>query len=123
MCRGSKGGASNWGSGFLPSEFQGTALRAKGSPILNLNRPAGINDERQRRMLDIFLRKKSRFTDGFLTAYNLFHSYARVRLWDAGKTSAIAGVTPRGLARISHTRLSKDSPLFAYVRCSQCLRA
>ena len=50
--RGSKGGASNWGSGFLPSEFQGTALRAKGSPILNLNRPAGINDERQRRMLD-----------------------------------------------------------------------
>ena len=50
--RGSKGGASNWGSGFLPSEFQGTAFRAKGSPILNLNRPAGISDERQRRMLD-----------------------------------------------------------------------
>ncbi len=27
------------------------------------------------------------------------------------------------LARISHTRLSKDSPLFADVQCSQCLRA
>ncbi len=50
---GSKGGANNWGSGFLPSEFQGTSFRAKGTPILNLNRPAGITDERQRRMLDL----------------------------------------------------------------------
>ena len=49
---GSKGGANNWGSGFLPSEFQGTPFRAKGTPILNLNRPDGISDERQRRMLD-----------------------------------------------------------------------
>jgi hypothetical protein len=51
--KGSKGGAGNWGSGFLPSEFQGTALRARGTPILNLNRPAEISAERQRRMLDL----------------------------------------------------------------------
>ena len=51
--KGSKGGAGNWGSGFLPSEFQGTALRARGTPILNLNRPAEISGERQRRMLDL----------------------------------------------------------------------
>ncbi len=50
--RGSKGGANNWSSGFLPSEYQGTPFRAKGIPILNLNRPDGIDDARQRRMLD-----------------------------------------------------------------------
>ncbi len=51
--KGSKGGANNWGSGFLPSEFQATPFRSKGAPILNLNRPPDITDERQRRMLDL----------------------------------------------------------------------
>lgn len=50
--RGSKGGANNWGAGFLPGEFQGTPFRSQGSPILNLNRPADLSEERQRRMLD-----------------------------------------------------------------------
>ena len=38
---GQQGGAGNWGSGFLPSAYQATSLRSQGSPILNLNRPAG----------------------------------------------------------------------------------
>ena len=33
-----KGHAQNWGTGFLPSVFQGTALNGKGSPIDNLAR-------------------------------------------------------------------------------------
>ena len=51
--RGTKGGANNWGAGFLPSEFQGTPFRSQGSPILNLNRPPDLTAERQRRMLDL----------------------------------------------------------------------
>ena len=51
--RGSKGGANNWGAGFLPSEFQGTPFRSKGAPILNLNRPHGLSAKRQRHMLDL----------------------------------------------------------------------
>src|SRR5262245_61810056 len=31
-----QGGAANWSNGFLPAYFQGTALRAQGSPILDL---------------------------------------------------------------------------------------
>lgn len=50
--RGSKGGAGNWGSGFLPGDFQATALRAQGSPILNLARPRGVDADRQRRLLE-----------------------------------------------------------------------
>ncbi len=34
-----KGGALNWGAGFLPSAYQGTLLRTKGQAILNLVAP------------------------------------------------------------------------------------
>jgi hypothetical protein len=50
---GSKGGPQNWGSGFLPGVYQGTTFRAKGVPLLNLNRPDGISEPEQRRMLDL----------------------------------------------------------------------
>jgi hypothetical protein len=50
--RGPRGGAVNWGSGFLPTTFQGVPLRAQGEPILNLTAPEGIDPERQRRTLD-----------------------------------------------------------------------
>ncbi|MSU28439.1 MAG: DUF1501 domain-containing protein [Pedosphaera sp.] len=50
--RGPRGGAVNWGSGFLPTTFQGVPLRGQGEPILNLSSPAGITAERQRRTLD-----------------------------------------------------------------------
>ncbi len=51
-----QGGAPNWGNGFLPASFQGTPLRAKGSPILDLTPPAGITTEHQRANLDLLAR-------------------------------------------------------------------
>jgi hypothetical protein len=48
-----QGGAANWSNGYLPAEFQGTPLRPEGSPILNLNPPAGVTRERQRKNLDL----------------------------------------------------------------------
>ena len=46
------GGAPNWGSGFLPGAFQGTPVRSKGTPILNLNRPGKLDQAHQRQLLD-----------------------------------------------------------------------
>jgi hypothetical protein len=46
-----KGGAQNWGSGFLPSTHQGTLLRTQGQPILDLTPPADVTPQRQRAML------------------------------------------------------------------------
>ncbi len=37
-----KGHAQNWGAGFLPSVFQGTAFKPQGEPIDNLTRPADL---------------------------------------------------------------------------------
>jgi hypothetical protein len=48
-----QGGAANWGNGFLPAHFQGTSLRPKGSPLLDLQPPAGITREHQRANLDL----------------------------------------------------------------------
>ena len=50
---GTSGGASNWGSGFLPTFYQGVAFRKSGDPILSLSNPRGINREMQRRTLDV----------------------------------------------------------------------
>src|SRR5207248_2694428 len=50
--RGPRGGAVNWGSGFLPTSYQGVPLLAKGEPILNLSNPKGVNAVRQRQTID-----------------------------------------------------------------------
>jgi hypothetical protein len=41
-----------WGSGFLPSKYQGVKFRAIGDPVLNLSNPPGIDSATRRAMLD-----------------------------------------------------------------------
>jgi len=48
-----QGGAGNWSSGYLPANYQGTPLRSIGSPILDLEPPAGVTGEMQRANLDL----------------------------------------------------------------------
>ncbi|MGN6387617.1 MAG: DUF1501 domain-containing protein [Verrucomicrobiota bacterium] len=50
--RGPRGGAVNWGSGFLPTSYQGVPLRGRGDPILDLSSPEGITAEKQRKAID-----------------------------------------------------------------------
>ncbi len=50
--KGPSGGSSNWGSGFLPSVYQGVQLRSVGDPVLYLSNPSGIDDTVQRDSLD-----------------------------------------------------------------------
>jgi Protein of unknown function (DUF1501) len=41
-----------WGAGFLPSRYQGVALRSSGDPVLYLSNPPGVDSASRRRMLD-----------------------------------------------------------------------
>src|SRR6202049_3909231 len=59
---GIKAGSPAYGSGFLPAMYQGTVLRADGAPILNVNRPADIGAEEQRKMLDLLHRYNSQYS-------------------------------------------------------------
>src|SRR3954454_13237449 len=45
-------GAKNWSSGYMPATYQGTILRSAGTPVLDLRRPEGRSEDRQREMLD-----------------------------------------------------------------------
>ncbi len=46
------GGNRVWGSGFMPSTYQGTKFLAGNNPILHLNTPDGISDARQQGKLN-----------------------------------------------------------------------
>ena len=50
--KGTSGGASNWGAGFLPTAFQGVPFRGQGDPVLYLSNPPGVDNEMQRDTLD-----------------------------------------------------------------------
>lgn len=45
-------GKTAWGSGFLPSVFQGVQCRSKGDPVLYVSDPAGMSRGLRRRSLD-----------------------------------------------------------------------
>ncbi len=49
--KGTSGGASNYGCGFLPTMYGGTPFRNTGDPVLYLSNPKGIDDETQRESL------------------------------------------------------------------------
>lgn len=50
--KGPSGGASNWGSGFLPTVYNGVMFRSQGDPILYLSNPKGVDAKTQRATLD-----------------------------------------------------------------------
>ncbi|MGH9160469.1 MAG: DUF1501 domain-containing protein [Vicinamibacteraceae bacterium] len=46
-------GKSVWGSGFLPSVYQGVQCRSDGDPILYVKNPDGVSREERRKALDV----------------------------------------------------------------------
>ncbi len=50
------GGKSLWGSGFLPSVYQGVQCRTTGEPILYVSNPKGMNRDVRRRSLEALRR-------------------------------------------------------------------
>ena len=50
--RGPRGGAVLWGSGILPTTYQGVPLRNQGDPILNLSTPESVSPDQQRQLVD-----------------------------------------------------------------------
>jgi hypothetical protein len=50
--KGTSGGASNYGAGFLPTMYGGVPFRSAGDPVLYLSNPPGIDATAQRTSLD-----------------------------------------------------------------------
>ncbi len=54
-----------WGSGFLPSKYQGVKFRATGDPVLYLSNPSGVSREMRRGVLDDLARLNQLRLDEF----------------------------------------------------------
>jgi hypothetical protein len=54
--KGTSGGASNYGNGFLPTVYGGIPFRNSGDPVLYLSNPTGIDMDTQRVSLDALTR-------------------------------------------------------------------
>jgi uncharacterized protein (DUF1501 family) len=54
--KGPSGGSSNWGSGFLPSLYQGVQFRTGGDPVLYLSNPPGVDADTQQDSLQVINR-------------------------------------------------------------------
>ncbi|MSU48087.1 MAG: DUF1501 domain-containing protein [Opitutus sp.] len=50
--KGTSGGASNYGCGFLPTSYGGIPFRSTGDPVLYLSNPKGVDAKAQRASLD-----------------------------------------------------------------------
>jgi hypothetical protein len=50
--KGTSGGSSLWGSGFLPTVYSGVPFRSAGDPVLYLSNPPGVDAQLQRDTLD-----------------------------------------------------------------------
>ncbi len=50
--KGPSGGNSCWGSGFLPTVYQGVQFRSSGDPVLYLSNPPGVDARLQRDTMD-----------------------------------------------------------------------
>jgi hypothetical protein len=70
-------GSGNWGSGFLPSTYQGVPFRSSGEPVLYLSNPAGVDNELQRSTLDGLrdLNEMSRIETGDMEIASRISSY------------------------------------------------
>ena len=47
------GGKSCWGSGFLPTVYQGVEFRSKGDPVLFVSNPDGVSADARRESIDL----------------------------------------------------------------------
>lgn len=50
--KGPSGGNSNWGSGFLPTVYNGVQFRSAGDPVLFLSNPDGVDESLQQESLN-----------------------------------------------------------------------
>ena len=61
--KGTSGGASNYGCGFLPTIYNGVPFRGNGDPILYLSNPKGYDQNAQRASLDTLKRLNQKTLD------------------------------------------------------------
>ena len=112
--RGPRGGAVNWGSGFLPTTFQGVPLRGNGDPILNLTNPEGVTATRQRQTIDAIrdLNLKRAIETGHAEIHTRIAAYEMASRMQASAPELI-DLRGESEATLKLYGIEKDTPSFA----------
>ena len=61
-----------WGSGFLPTRYQGVKFRSVGDPVLYLSNPPGVSGETRRKYFKLFTKEKYLNDKNFLRIHRSF---------------------------------------------------
>ena len=105
--KGTSGGASNYGAGFLPTSYGGIPLRSGGDPVLYLSNPAGVDRQAQRDSLDTLNRLNAlalgQFGDPEIAARVQAYEMAYKLQASAPELLDLAGESPATLARYGIT--------------------
>lgn len=112
--RGPRGGSLLWGSGFLPTAYQGVPLRNGAEPILNLSTPKGVSSGSQRRAVDAISALNSARLDQtgdpeIATRISAYEMAFRMQT-SAPELIDLSGETP---ATLAHYGVEADQPSFA----------
>jgi hypothetical protein len=101
--KGTSGGASNYGAGFLPTVYGGIPLRGSGDPVLYLSNPRGVDRQAQRESLDTLHRLNGlaleRFGDPETAARIQAYELAYALQQSAPELMNLADEPPSTLAR------------------------
>ena len=90
--RGPRGGTPLWGSGFLPTTYQGVPFLNGTDPILNLSNPPGINRDRQPRLYQHGQRfKRAPATTGERSGNRHSHFHIRDGVSNANERAGVDG--------------------------------
>ncbi len=117
-----KGYSQNWGAGFLPSIYQGTAFKHQGAPIDDLVRAADQSDRQQRAQLDLLARLGRRNLAGHPAEAELS---ARIESFELAYRMQMAAPEALDLARetqATHRLYGVDNPKCTHF-AKQCLVA
>ncbi|MFM9011049.1 MAG: DUF1501 domain-containing protein [Planctomycetota bacterium] len=109
--KGTSGGASNYGAGFLPTACGGIPLRSSGDAVLYLSNPRGVDRAAQRASLDTLARlnglAESRFGDPETAARIQAYELAYKLQSSAPDLMNLASESPQTLARYGLTDPNK----------------
>ncbi len=103
--KGPSGGNSNWGSGFLPTVYQGVQFRGTGDPVLYLSNPPGVDRQVQEDSLDtVQALNRMRLREDGRPRNRHADSFVRDGFPHAGQRPGIDGSPPRAEAHSGHVR-------------------
>jgi Protein of unknown function (DUF1501) len=117
-----KGYSQNWGSGFLPSIYQGTGFKPQGAPIEDLYRSNDLTPEQQRAQLDLLNRLNRKRQEAVPTEPELT---ARVETFELAYRMQMAAPEALDINRetpATHKLYGLDNPKCAHF-AKQCLMA